>query len=394
MALCSRLVDSIKNVSTLVFWADEMATPGQTLMDMLSEVDDPRRPSNGTLHNFQEILVIAICAVLSDSDYVDDFAKWGQAKEVWLRQFLVLKNGIPSQDTFLRVFALINPQQFESAFRRWVGSIVSVLGGTLAVDGKSVRGSGTATGSPIHMVSAFATELGLVLGQEKVTGKSNEITAIPELLASLYLKGHLVTIDAMGCQRAIAAQIVEQEGDYLLAVKGNQPTLYAAIQAAFVDQSSAHPPHTKVEKSHGRAVGQLAWVAPAKDVVNLTDWPGCKTIGRILSQRVVGDKVAEPEWRYYISSRELSAEDLFKAARAHWGIENRLHWVLDVTFIEDRSQVSSDHAPQNFSLLKKIVLNLLRLDTSCKGKNSLRQKRKLAGWDDAIRQRILGFQIT
>jgi predicted transposase YbfD/YdcC len=363
-------------------------------MDMLNEVEDPRKPSNGTLHNFQEILVIAICAVLSDADNVDDFAEWGRTKEAWLRKFLPLKNGIPSRKTFFRVFSVLNPVRFEAAFRRWIGGIVPAVARTIAVDGKSLRGSAKGTESPVHRVSAFATDLGLVLGQEKVTGKSNEITAIPALLEALYLKGHLVTIDAMGCQSAIAAQIVEQKGDYLLAVKGNQPTLLEAIEAAFVDQSSAQPKHVQVEQSHGRAVGQIAWVAPAKDVVNLTDWIGCKTIGRILSQRVVGKKAAEPEWRYYISSRELSAADLATAARAHWGVENRLHWVLDVTFGEDASQVREEHAPQNFSLLKKIVLNMLRLNTACrpKPKTSLRQMLKLAGWDDDIRLAVLGLQ--
>lgn len=371
-----------------------MTVPGKALMDMLNEVEDPRRASNGTLHNFQEILVIAICAVLSDADNVEDFAEWGRTKEAWLRNFLVLKNGIPSEKTFFRVFSALNPAHFEAVFRRWVGSILPAVSRTIAVDGKSLRGSAKGDEPPAHMVSAFATDVGLVLGQEKVTGKSNEITAIPELLEALCLKGHLVTIDAMGCQKAIAAQIVAQDGDYLLAVKGNQPTLFEAIQAAFVDQSSAQPQHTQVEKSHGRVVGQTAWVAPAEGVVNLTEWPGCKTFGRILSQRVVGDKVAEPEWRYYISSRELTAADLAAHARAHWGIENRLHWVLDVTFGEDASQVAEDHAPQNFSLLKKIVLNMLRLSPSCKPKarTSLRQMRKLAGWDDNIRLAVLGLQ--
>jgi predicted transposase YbfD/YdcC len=363
-------------------------------MDMLNEVEDPRKPSNGTLHNFQEILVIAICAVLSDSDNVDDFAAWARTKEAWLRKFLVLKNGIPSQKTFFRVFSVLNPKRFEAVFRRWVSGIIPAVSRTIAVDGKSLRGSSKGTESPVHMVSAFATDVGLVLGQEKVTGKSNEITAIPELLEALYLKGHLVTIDAMGCQKAIASQIIEQEGDYLLAVKGNQPTLHEAIQVAFVDQSSAQPKHVQVEQSHGRAVGQIAWVAPAEGVVNITDWPGCQTIGRILSLRVVGKKVAEPEWRYYISSRDLSAADLTTAARAHWGVENRLHWVLDVTFGEDASQVREDHAPQNFSLLKKIVLNMLRLNPSCRPKpnTSLRQMRKLAGWDDDIRLAVLGLE--
>lgn len=362
-------------------------------MTLLNEVEDPRKPSNGTLHNFQEILMIAICAVLSDADNVDDFAAWACVKEEWLRRFLVLKNGIPSQDTFFRVFGALNPKQFEAVFRRWVGGLVPALSRTIAVDGKTLRGSGKGSDSPVHMVSAFATDLGLVLGQEKVAGKSNEITAIPELLQALYLKGHLVTIDAMGCQKAIAAQIVAQKGDYLLAVKGNQPTLHAAIQKAFDHLSGEQPWHEHSERSHGRGVTQFAWVASAEGVVNTTDWPACKTIGCLVSQRVIGHKVAEAEWRYYISSRDMTAADLALSTRAHWGIENRLHWVLDVTFGEDASQIRENHAPQNCSLLKKIVLNMLRLDTTCKDKTSLRQKRKLAAWDDDIRAAILGIQL-
>ncbi len=247
--------------------------------------------------------------MLSDADNVDDFAAWARVKEDWLRRFLVLKNGIPSQDTFLRVFGAINPKQFEAVFRRWLGSIVSALSGTLAVDGKTLRGSGKGTESPVHRVSALATDLGRVLGQEKVAGKSNEITAIPELLQALYLKGHRVTIDAMGCQKAIARQIVAQKGDYLLAVKGNPPTLYAAIQKAFDDWSGEAPWYEHGERSHGRGATQFAWVAPAEGVVNTSDWPGCKTIGCIVSQRVVGNKVAEAEWcRRFLDNRFIPIE--------------------------------------------------------------------------------------
>ena len=244
----------------------------------------------------------------------------------------------------------------------------------------------------MHRVSAVATDLGLVLGQEKVAGKSNEITALPEWLQALTLKGHWVTIDAMGCQKAIAAQIVAQKGDYLLAVKGNPPTLHSAIQKTFDDLSGEQPWHEPIERSHGRGVTQLAWVAPAEGVVNTSDGSACKTLGCIVSQRVVGNKVAEAEWRYTISSREMSAEDLALSARAHWGIENRLHGVLDVTFGEDARQIREDHGPQNFSLLKKIVLNMLRLNTTGKAKTRLRQKRKWAAWDDDIRATILGIQ--
>jgi predicted transposase YbfD/YdcC len=244
--------------------------------------------------------MIALCAVLSDADNVDDFAAWARVKEEWLRRFRVLKNGIPSQDTFFRVFGALNPKQFEAVFRRWVGGLVPALSRTIAVEGKTLRGSGKGADSPVHRVSAFATDRGRVLGQEKVAGKSNEITAIPEGLQALTLKGHLVTIDAMGCQKAIAAQIVAQKGDDLLAVKGNPPTLHAAIQKAFDPLSGEQPWHEHRERSQGRGVTQFAWVAPAEGVANTTDWPACKTLGCLVSQRVVGHKGAEAEWRYTI----------------------------------------------------------------------------------------------
>lgn len=360
-------------------------------MGCLSEIDDPRKPSNGTLHDFREILVISIAAMLSDSDTVEDIAYWARKKEAWLRRFLVLKNGVPSEETFLRIFRVIDPKQFETVFRRWVGGVVGALSGTIAVDGKTVRGSGTGGETAIHMVSAFATELGVVLGQEKVGSKSNEITAIPELLDALYLKGFLVSIDAMGCQKNIARQITAKGGDYLLMVKGNQPTLLEAIETTFIDHHEAEgvDRQSQVEKSHGRLVGQIASVLPAKGVVDLADWPKCKTLGRIDSIRKVGDKESDMERRHYISSRDLSAEQLAAAVRAHWGIENRLHWVLDVSFGEDGSTVRKDNAPQNLSLLKKIVLNLIRLDTTDKTKASLRLKRKGAAWDDDARMNML-----
>jgi len=369
------------------------ATNGVCLMGCLSEIDDPRKPSNGTLHDFREILVISIAAMLSDTDTVEDIAYWARKKEAWLRRFLVLKNGVPSEETFLRIFRVLDPRQFETVFRRWVGSVVGALSGTIAVDGKTVRGSGTGGETAIHMVSAFATELGVVLGQEKVASKSNEITAIPELLDALYLKGFLVSIDAMGCQKSIARQITGKGGDYLLMVKGNQPTLLEAIETIFIDQHEVEgvDRQSQVEKSHGRLVGQIASVLPAKGIVDLADWPKCKTIGRIDSIRKVGDRESDMERRYYISSRVLSAEDLAAAARAHWGIENRLHWVLDVSFGEDGSTVRKDNAPQNLSLLKKIVLNLIRLDTTDKTKASLRLKRKGAAWDDDVRMNMLGL---
>jgi len=361
-------------------------------MEALSELDDPRLPSNGKRHDLREILVIAVCAMLSDADSFEDIALWGRLKSDWLRRFLVLQNGIPSQDTFLRVFRALDPKQFEAVFRRWVGGIVGALEGTLAIDGKSLCRSADGDTPPVHMVSAFATDLGLVLGQEKVAGKSNEITAIPELLEALHLKGLLVSLDAMGCQREIAAKIVEKGGDYLLAVKGNQPALSQQVRAVVAEAQIKDEGFRHVARAHGRIVLQLSWSAPSGEHIDPALWPKCKSVGCVVSQRIVGDKVAELEERYYISSRTLTAEELARAVRAHWGIENRLHWMLDVCFGEDASMVRKDNAPQNLSLLKKIVLNLIRADKTDTAKTSLRLKRKRAAWDDDIRMKMLGIQ--
>jgi len=218
-------------------------------------------------------------------------------------------------------------------------------------------------------------------------------TAIPELLQALHIKDLLITIDAMGCQRNIARQITDQGGDYLLAVKGNQPALLEAIETDFIDQyqSEAVDRHRQIHKSRGRVVGQIASVLPAEGTVDLADWPKCKTLGLVDSLRKVGDQESNFERRYYISSRELTAEQLAVAVRGHWAVENRLHWVLDVSFGEDASTIRKDNAPQNLSLLKKIVLNLIRLDTTDQKKTSLRLKRKAAAWDDDFRVKIMGL---
>ena len=289
------------------------------LMSCLTEIDDPRSPSNGTLHDFREILVMAVAAMLSDCDTVEDIAFWARKKEAWLRRFLVLKNGIPSEDTFLRIFRVLDPKHFEAAFRRWVSGMVGALSGMIAVDGKTVRGSGSGGENANHMISAFATELGVLPGQEKVAEKSNELTAIPALLEALYIKGLLVSIDAMGYQKSIARQITDQGGDYLLMVKSNQPTLLAAVETAFLDAAPSAPidRHQLAEKSHGRIVAQIASVLPAKGVIDAAEWLKCKTIGRIDSVRWVGEQESALEQRYYISSRDLSGEELAAALRSH-----------------------------------------------------------------------------
>jgi predicted transposase YbfD/YdcC len=370
------------------------------LMSCLAQIEDPRRAGYACRHDLQEILAIAVCAVLCDMNSFEDMAFWAEHKTAWLKRFLKLEGDVPSHDTFNRVFRLLDPRSFEAAFRRWVGGLVpAVANGTLAVDGKTVRGSGDGATSPIHVVSAFATECGLVLGQLKVDGKTNEITAIPELLDALLIKGYLVSIDAMGCQSEIAAKILEKKADYLLAVKGNQPGLQAALQGRFgANQREAlrEAGHyaQSAEESHGRFVWQGFWVAPNGGEVDTERWPGCKMLGMVESLRKVGDKESAPERRYYISSRMMPAAAFASAVRAHWGIENNVHWMLDVNFREDAATVRKDHAADNLSRLKRIVLNLLKVETATAsfGKISLAKKRKLASWDDGYRTAILGIE--
>ena len=320
-------------------------------------------------------------------------AAWSRAHIVWLRQFLVLKNGTPSEETFLRIFRLLDPKPFERCFRAWVCHLIPNLSGTIAADGKTVRGSGSGGETAIHMVSAFATNRGLVLSQEKVSSKSNGITALPALLDALYLKGFLVSIDAMGCPRAIAEKIIDKQADYLRAVKGNQPNLHKTIQDAFLDRADQVVHVEQVEQGHGRIVAQRCSVLPATGIVSEYDWPEGKVIARIDSVRQVKGKASSMEQRYYIASRQLAPMELAEAVRSHWGIENKLHWVLDVTMKEDASSVRIDNAPENLSLLKKIILNLLRMDTTDKVKSSLRLKRKRPAWDYELRMNFLGLKL-
>lgn len=371
-----------------------------SLMDCLDELEDPRETSNGTLYDFRELLVIAICASLCDMDTCEDFSFWAEARQPWLKKFLTLKNGIPSSATFYRLFRALDPKQFEAFFRRWVSQIVPAAAppGQMAIDGKTIRGSVDGVRRPAHIVSAFSTDLGIVFGQERVEQKSNEITAIPELLEALYVKGFLVSIDAMGCQKEIARKIIDKGGDYLLMVKGNQPTLLEKVSAAFsTELRSDMPRFEHLDTSHGRVVSQLTWTAPATEAaIDWQEWPQCKTIAMVASLRQVGSKTSDLEQRYYISSRELTPEAMAKAIREHWAVENKLHWILDVNFSEDNCMVKKDNAPEILSLIRRVVINMLSLDTTqpsfTKKKLSKRQKRKFANWDESIMRSILGIQ--
>ncbi len=367
------------------------------LLEHFEDLQDPR--SRQSPHDLKELLLTAICAVLSGADTWTAVALWGRSKLDWLRRFLPFENGVASHDTFGRVFALLDAAVFEECFISWMRSVCGAFEGLqVALDGKTVRRSKSAGGRAIHMVSAFAHGLGLTLGQVKTAEKSNEITAIPELLDALLLKGCLVTIDAMGCQKAIAAKIVAQECDYALMVKNNQPALAAAIEGFFDAaeqagyQDVAHTQARWIEKSHGRIETRRCVVTD--DLGCLGEghgWAGAKTLVMVESTRETGG-AASTERRYYISSRLADAERMGAVVRGHWGVENGLHWSLDVVFGEDQARMREGNSAENFSILRRISLNLIRLDKSVKA--GVKNKRLLACCDDAYRQKLLGIQAV
>lgn len=354
-----------------------------------AELKDPRLPRTRR-HLLSDIVVIAIAAILSGAEGWDDIERYGKAKRDWLKGFLSLPYGIPSHDTFNRVFQVLDPAELEKHFLEWVSTIARrTEGEVVAIDGKSLRGTGSGDGkSLVHMVSAWASANNLVLGQRKTDAKSNEITAIPELLRVLELSGATVTIDAMGCQKAIASQIVEQQADYILAVKENQPSLLADIKDSFqmlepasVDEQTDCG-HGRVETRRSSAIGDLSLLD------NTEQWAGLRSIVRIESTRYhKASGQQEQETRYYITSLAPHAALLNAAIRQHWGVENKLHWVLDVDFGEDQSRKRAGYAAENFSLLTRIALNLIRKDKSTKG--SVRGKRLQAAWDHEFLWKLL-----
>ena len=348
-------------------------------------------------HKLSDIVVIAVCAVLCGAESYPAIEDFGQEREEWLRQFLELPAGIPSHDTFNRVFRLLDPVQFQGCFLRWMQAVAEVTAGeVVALDGKALRRSfekGTAKRA-IHMVSAWASENGVVLGQRKVDTKSNEITAIPALLELLALKGCIVTNDAMGCQRASAQKIVEQGADYVLALKGNQPTLEQAVERFFVSGPEAEAHRTasdfseQAEQGHGRVETRCAWIsADLEAEVQAAAWPGLRSIGMVEATRTVAGETSV-EHRFYLTSLPPAAAQFAQAVRKHWGIENQLHWTLDVTFREDQSRLRTGHGAENFAVLRHIALNLLRQEPSTK---SLPRKRLACALNpDYLLQVLLG----
>ena len=350
-------------------------------------------------HYLLEIITIAICATICGADDWVAVEEFGQAKEKWFRTFLKLPNGIPSHDTFGRVFVQLDPDQFRHCFLSWIQAISQLSQGEIvAIEGKRLRRShdGTLGKAAIHMVSAWAATNRLVLGQLKTDEKSNEITAIPELLRVLALKGCIVTIDAMGCQTEIAELIVDQKADYVLALKGNQGTLHDDVQDLFASahqinfQDIAHDFHQTIDKDHGRIEIRRYWAVSDPEFISYLDptgkWAGLQSIGMVEAQRQVGNLITT-EIRYYISSRPGDAIEFAQAVRTHWGIENCVHWVLDVAFREDDCRVRKGNGPQNFALLRHIALNLLRHEKSAKC--GIRTKRLKAGWNEDYLFKVL-----
>jgi predicted transposase YbfD/YdcC len=355
-----------------------------------SQMPDPRI-DRCKAHLLEDIIFITIAAVICGAETWNDIAAYGNSKKAWLKKHLRLPNGIPSHDTFNRFFSLLNPAVFENAFLSWIRAISSLTDGeVVSIDGKIIRGSRDGDSKyAIHMVSAWANVNRLSLGQVKVDEKSNEITAIPQLLDVLVLKGCFVTIDAMGCQRDIAEKIISKEADYILAVKGNQGALEENIEdtVRFTQPTSDWKEddfgHGRIESRHCYLYHDLSFIE------NAHRWKSLTAVVKIESTRYIKSTgKEEKQTRFYITSSEASAEVIGKAVRAHWGIENQLHWQLDVSFSEDKSRKRDGHAAQNFSLINRIALNLLKNEQS-KKKSSVKGKRLSAGWDNDYLWEIL-----
>jgi predicted transposase YbfD/YdcC len=379
--------------------------PTLSLIEHFKDLSDPR--VNRTKdHELIDILVIAVCTMLCGGESFNDMEDFGKAKEEWFRTFLTLTNGIPVHDTFNRVFAALDPRQFLDCFLRWTQSLrQAVHQEIVALDGKALRRARNKKETLKYVVSAWAESNGLVLGQLKVADKSNEITAVPELLRVLELSGCIVTLDAMGCQRKIAREIIEADADYVLALKGNQETVHDEVKS-FLDQIIAERlapsprgvklskaaatlvQHETIEKDHGRLEirryyqsGELDWFA------DLDQWEGLRSVGAVQSIRQI-DGERTLEWRYYLASLPPDAELFGRAVRSHWGVENKVHWVMDVTFREDLSRARAGYASENLATLRRLALNMLRKEKT--KKRGIRGKQLNAGWDHPYLLRLLG----
>ena len=353
-------------------------------LDYFKDLPDPRQLGK-VIYPLDEVLLLCLLAVLAGSEAITDIARFGERKLELLRRFRPFHDGTPSHDHLGDILATLDAEQFQRCFVAWVAALTGVSADVIAIDGKTSRRSKRGSKEAIHMVSAFAARQRLVLGQVKVSDKSNEIVAIPALLEMLAIEGAIVTIDAMGCQRDIAAKIVAKKADYVLAIKGNQGTLredielFATEQKAKGFRDTTVSRHETVDGDHGRietrtytAFHDVAWLQERHE------WPGLQGFIMVESTREIGDKI-ERETRFYITSLLWFAAQLAPVVRGHWTIENSLHWILDMIFRDDECRVSTNHAPANFTTIKHMALNLIR---RAPGKDSFRLKRKIAAWDD------------
>ena len=363
-----------------------------SIVDHFQTLEDPRI-ARTKKHHLLDILVIALCTLLTGGDGFQDMALFGKSKHAWLQTFLALPHGIPSHDTFGRVFARLNPRRFQECFLSWTQAVARLTQGTLvSLDGKTVKASfdRATAASPLHMLSAWCSDNGgLVIGQTRTDSKSNEITAIPDLLQLLAIQGCIVTIDAMGCQTAIAAQIQDQGGDYLLALKANHKKAYKAIKAHFHQEIEHNLAWRNDENffdafddTHGRTVRRRLWtITDLTGLPELAKWPGLQTVMVVETIRMAHQHApVTSDYRFYLASLVRSATTFVTMIRQHWDIENKLHWSLDVTFNEDRCRIRKDHAAENMVALRHVALNLLRQEPS--RRISLRQKRLLCGLDE------------
>jgi predicted transposase YbfD/YdcC len=376
------------------------------LITFFLDLPDPRIDRTRS-HKLIDILVISICTLVCGGETFNDMEDFGNAKHDWLKSFLELPNGIPSHDTFNRVFAALDPKRFLECFLRWTQSLrTAVSGEIVALDGKALRRALNQGQALPYVVSAWAVGNGLVLGQLKVAEKSNEITAVPELLRVLDIKGCIVTLDAMGCQKKIAKQITDSDADYVLALKGNHETVHEevksylddAIRAQAADRAAGRPGASElvwsetVEKDHGRFEIRRYW--QSEDIAwfaDLKKWKGLRSVGVVESVREVKGE-SSTERRYYLSSLKSDIALFAKAVRGHWGVENQLHWQMDVSFGEDQSRARTRHAAENLATLRRLALNLLKGDKT--KKRGIRGKQKIAGWHHPYLLHILGIEQT
>lgn len=364
------------------------------LIDYLITIEDPRIERNKE-HPLINILMIGVCGMICGAESFVDMEDFGEAKKEWFETFLDLKNGIPSHDTFCRVFGMIKPKEFGEVFMRWTESLrKQVSQEIVAIDGKSIRRSYRADQPAIHIVSAWALENRLVLGQIKTEDKSNEITAIPELLQKLELSGCIVTIDAMGCQKKIATEICNADADYVLALKENHPVLYQEVKTFLEDAKKqnfkdvAHDYFQTIEKDHGRIETRRYWITDQIEwLADKPEWENLHSVGMVESTREINGKVSR-ETRFYLTSLKSDAKEFARAVRGHWAIENQLHWCLDVSFNEDQCRVRTGFAAQNLAILRQIALNLLKHNPRKRG---IKGKRLNASWDNAYLASLLSL---